>query len=326
MFRVILVGSVTSSLVTLKSLIENNINVIGVLGYEPESEENVSGYANMSLICEAHKIPYFPFIKINDEKNISLIKSLSPDILFVVGLSQLVSHEILSISKMGNIGFHPTLLPRGRGRAPIAWLILEEKYGAANFFLMGEGADDGPVFIQEPFPVTEKDDASTVEEKILSAIKTALNKWLPALKDGEWNPVPQNELFATYYAKRSPDDGLINWNNSSEEIDKLLRASTKPHPGAYSFLKNKKIRIWSSKKEKMLQIRGVTGRVLLVNNNKYLIQCGTGLLWISSIKDESNNPIKLKIGQKLGYQIEDEIWKLKNEIESIKKCIQQKTF
>ena len=84
--------------------------------------------------------------------------------------------------KLGCIGFHPTLLPKGRGRAPLAWLILKEKKGAASFFLMDKKADSGPVFVQEPFEIEDNDDASRVEKKIEIAIEKALDKWLPELK------------------------------------------------------------------------------------------------------------------------------------------------
>lgn len=326
MFRIVLAGSVKSSFLTLQSLVAHNLEVVGVLGYEPLNSNKVSGYVKMDDFCTENKIPYHPFIKINDEKNIEFIKSLEPDIFFVIGLSQLVSNEMLSISKLGNIGFHPTLLPRGRGRGPIAWLILEEKYGAANFFLMGEGADDGPVFIQEPFEVTDLDNATSVEEKILNSITSALNKWLPDLKKGVWNCVPQQDLLATYFAKRSPEDGLIDWHLSSKKINKLVRASSNPHPGAYTFYKNNKIIIWSSQKSEDIKIKGVTGSVLLVRGEKCLIQCGHEHLWIWDITNEIGEPVSLKVGQKLGYYIEDEIYKLKKEIQSIRQWIQEKTL
>jgi methionyl-tRNA formyltransferase len=325
MFKIVLAGSVTSSLVTLEQLVHHKMNVVGVFGYEPKNTSEVSGYVSMKKFCEENQIAYYPFNKINSIENLNILKELNPDIFFVVGLSQLVSEEMLSVAKMGNVGFHPTHLPKGRGRAPIAWLILEEKFGAANFFLMCEGADDGPIFIQEAFSVDEKDNAASIEQKILTAIKQALNKWLPLLKKSEWNFVPQNEIDASYYGKRTAEDGIINWNSSSKNIDKIIRASSNPHPGAFTFLNTNKIFIWRSKIETDIKIKGVTGRVLLIKENNFLIQCGEGLLWISDVTDENLKPVNLKVGQKLGYYTDLEIYNLRKEIQELKEWIQKIT-
>ena len=321
MIKIVLAGSVSSSFKTLQKLIEHTCNVVGFFGYEPINTQSVSGYINMKDFCKENEIPYFPFKKIADADIQLTLESLSPDLFFVIGLSQLVPESMLKISKMGNIGFHPTLLPRGRGRAPIAWLILEEKRGAANFFLMGEGADDGPVFVQEPFDVLPSDNALAIEEKIIVSIGIALDRWLPELKKGIWNPITQEEVLATWYGKRSPEDGWINWELSAESIDRLIRASSHPHPGAFTFLKSRKIRVFNTELENGISIKGVTGRVLIVKDDQFLIQTGNGLLWISGIIDEEDQKILLKVGEKLGYYTELEIYKMKNEIIKLKERI-----
>ncbi len=320
MHKIVLAGAVTSTYTTLQMLVKHKLDIAGVLGYEPDDTGPVSGYVNMKAYCGSNNIPYHPFKKIGAAGTREILSQLSPDIFFVVGLSQLVPVEMLQIAKLGNIGFHPTLLPRGRGRAPIAWLILEEKAGAANFFLMGEGTDDGPVFVQQPFPVESIDNAAAIEQKIIGAIKLALDEWLPKLKQGIWEPVPQDEILATWYGKRTPEDGWINWTETADTIDKVIRAASAPHPGAYTFLNQQKLTVLKCRPELEKQIKGVLGSVLLTSAQKeYLVQTGRGLLWISEVYDEYNNETALKVGQKLGFYAELEIYKLKKEIESIKK-------
>lgn len=321
MHKIVLVGSVTSSFTTLKKLVQHKMNIAAVFGFEPKNMEPISGFVNMHEYCVANEIPYYPFVKISSDSIKQLLQSIKPDIFFVVGLSQLIPMDMLNIAKLGNIGFHPTLLPRGRGRAPIAWLILEEKYGAANFFLMNKGVDEGPLFVQQKFIIEETDDAKTVEQKILSAIEKGLDEWLPKLKRGEWNPVQQEEMHATYFGKRTEEDGLINWGNDALFIDKLIRASAIPHPGAYTFLSEKKIIIYHSGLENQIKIKGVVGRVLIEKNDSYLVQTGNGILWISEIFDEMKEPLKIKVGQKLGYYPELEIYKMNKEIQKIKEKI-----
>ena len=153
--RVGLIGSVGSSLLTLQKLVEYSFNVVGVWGYEPHSTLNVSGYCSMRRFAEDNHLSYYPFIKINSNDIKEQIRNASVDILFVVGVSQLVDEDIIRLPRLACVGFHPTKLPKGRGRAPMAWLILDKGEGAATFFKIDTNADEGDIFVQEPFSIRE---------------------------------------------------------------------------------------------------------------------------------------------------------------------------
>lgn len=317
MHRIVVIGAVNTTKHTLNQLVKYDFNVVGVLGHEPLNTSNVSGWTDLKSQSEELNVAYKGFKKINDIENIEWAKQKNPDIIFAVGFSQLMSEEWLQMPTLGCIGFHPTKLPEGRGRAPLAWIVLEQTFGSATFFLMGKGADDGPVFVQEVFPVECSDDATSVEKKIENAIIKSLDKWLPELKKGLWQPIPQDEMQASWYGKRALEDGNINWNNAASYIDRLIKASSLPHPGAYTYFKDTKVIIWKSEVETKIPIKGVVGRVLLNDNQKgHLIQCGEGLIWIKEI--ELKEGLKLQVGDKLGYNIEDEIFKIKELIKSIK--------
>lgn len=317
MYKILVIGAVSTTRHTLSQLVKYDFNVVGVLGHEPLNTAMVSGWTDLKSQSEELNLPYKGFKKINDIENLEWAKEKNPDIIFAVGFSQLMSDEWLQMPILGCIGFHPTYLPKGRGRAPLAWITLEQSVGSATFFLMGKGADDGPIFVQEIFSVEPYDDAASVERKIEKAIMKSLDKWLPELKKGIWEPVHQNELEASWYGKRSLEDGNINWNNSAYSIDRLIKASTHPHPGAYTYFKDSKAIIWKSEVETNIPIKGVVGRVLLTDDKKgYLVQCGEGLVWVRDIL--LNDSLKLQIGDKLGYNIEDEIFKMKIALKSMK--------
>ncbi len=315
--KVVVIGAVKSTFEVLQKLIQHQFEVVAVFGQEPKNITSISGFVNLKDICKNHHLNYIPFQQINDPYNIDLLKSLHPDIIFAVGFSQLVSEEILSIPSLGCIGFHPTALPKGRGRAPLSWLILNESQGAATFFLMTTAVDNGPIFIQDFFEVTDKDTANTVEEKVILSIRSALDRWLPELKLGNWDPIHQQEREATYYEKRTPQDGWINWNNGADDIETLIRATTKPYPGAYTFFKTFKVIVWAARVEENIKITGVIGRVLLSKNNELLIQTGKGLIWLEDFEFEDYSGSRtlafpLKVGDKFGYNLEFELFKIKN--------------
>ncbi|WP_418637382.1 methionyl-tRNA formyltransferase [Winogradskyella sp.] len=317
MYNILVIGAVKTAAITIKKLVEHEFNIVGVLGLNPVKIDHVSGWADLKLVADEFDLEYLGFSKINNQEQIDWAMDKKPDIIFAVGFSQLLKDVWLKMPKLGCIGFHPTKLPEGRGRAPLAWVTLERKTGSATFFLMGEGADDGPIFVQSIFNVEENDDANTVEEKIGNHIIIALDNWLPELKKGIWNPRPQDHSLASWYGKRAPEDGLISWNNSAEYINRLIKASSRPHPGSYTYFKDSKVIIWESEIEKNIKIQGVIGRILLSEISKgFLVQCGSGLLWIKNIQVEDN--IALKIGDKLGYNLEDEIYLIKKRFKNEK--------
>jgi len=299
---------------------------VGVLGLASEAAHDVSGYAYLGELAKSAKIPYAEFHRINDSLVLETVRGWQPDILFVVGLSQLVKNDLLAIPKLGCVGFHPTALPRGRGRAPVAWLVLDGCPGAATFFAMDEGTDSGPVFVQEPISISCNDSAQEVIARVEKAIDIALDRWLPRLLAGEWKPQQQEEVLATYYGRRAPADGLIDWSLSAEEIHALIRAASHPHPGAYTYYDNIKLIVWRSTLTPKLPYRGVIGRIVHSDQDYgWLVQTGQGLLWLAEVvlaeNENASRSFELRVGQRLGYVHDDEIFTLKKRLSWLEKTL-----
>ena len=319
--KVVLAGSVNSSLLTLKALVRHRMRVAGVLGLAAAQSANVSGYTRMDALAREAGIPYAAFDDLNAPAIVEQVRRWAPDVFFIVGLSQMVKKDLLSIPRLGCVGFHPTRLPEGRGRAPVAWMTLEGRSGASTFFKMNERADAGPILVQEPFPVTDADYSADVERKLEAALTIALDRWLPILKNGEWQAVPQDESKATYYGKRSPEDGAILWDRPAAEIQALVRAASHPYPGAFTFLEGHKLIVWRAEVEKDLPFRGVTGRIVHQDKSKgALVQTGGGLLWLTEVELENaagGEPPKLRIGSRLGCAPEAELYALHDRVKSL---------
>jgi len=286
--RIIVAGAVCSTRRIFQGLLRNRANVVGVLGLSRKASARVSGYARLDDLAAEAGIPYQDFTRINDEEVVQTAHGWRPDLLFIVGLSQIVRQEVLAIPQVGCVGFHPTWLPEGRGRAPVAWLTLESRPGAASFFLMDEGVDSGPLLVQEPFFVSPGDYAEDVTAKLLDAVDRALDRWVPRLLAGQWNPQPQADHRATLYGRRAPEDGLIDWSQPAEMIYGLIRAASRPHPGAYTYASGRRLIVWRAEPEKAWAFRGVPGRILHAEDGRGpLVQTGEGLLWLTEVEDES---------------------------------------
>jgi methionyl-tRNA formyltransferase len=224
-------------------------------------------------------------------------------------------------AKWGCVGFHPTMLPEGRGRAPIAWLTLLGKSGAATFFCLEDDADSGAILCQEPFSVDLSDSAEDVMKSMNLAIERTLDQWLPRLRMGEWGGQVQDHKKATYYGKRNREDGLIEWNHSAAELWALVRSSSKPYPGAFTYLGSHRLIVWRASIERERTFLGVIGRILEKDSEKgLLVQTGNGLLWLSEyqFEDSDADPPKLMVGKKLGLSPQWELHLLRKTVENLK--------
>ena len=313
--RIVVAGAVQSTRRILEGLLRNGADVVGVLGLSEKVSANVSGYERFDDLAHSHNIPYADFERINDSDIVELVRQWAPDLFFGVGFSQLVKQELLDIPRIGAVGFHPTLLPEGRGRAPIPWLILNSKPGAASFFLMDDGVDSGPLLAQEPFEVCENDYSDDLLSKMNKAIDVALDRWIPELVAGKWDPVPQVGEAASENGRRTPEDGWIDWKGSAKNIYALIRAASRPLPGAYTYVNNDKLIIWRAAPENEIRCQGVPGRVLRIDEEQgALVQTGDGLLWLTEVEGPA-----LKVGMRMGYVVEDEIQALRRQVAELER-------
>lgn len=325
--RVALAGSVGFSRVALEALFRNGLPVVGVLGLNEARSANVSDYARLDDLAARRGVEYLGFDNINDPAIVEAVRNWKPDLLFVAGLSQLLRGELMSVPRLGCVGFHPTPLPYGRGRAPIVWLTYDGTPGAVSFFLIDEGVDSGPIFVQEPFAVGAESTAADVIESACAAIARALDRWLPRLREGEFDPVPQDESEASYFGRRSPEDGLIDWHQSADSIHRLVRAAGRPYPGAYTYAGGARLIVWRSALEHELRFRGVVGRILKIGDgSSLLVQTGDGLLWLQETEIVSSEATpRIAVGARLGYSPGDEIHSLRRRVTELERLLRSRT-
>jgi len=324
-FRVAFAGSVTGSARALEALIRNGVNVVGVLALSEAKADGVSGYCNLEALASRFRLPCMSFTDINSTEIMTALQAWDLDALFVIGLSQMVGEDLIKLPRLGCVGFHPTWLPLGRGRAPLAWLTLEGVPGAATFFFMTKEVDAGPILVQEPFCISEGQYAGEVAEVVYAAMDRALDRWLPSALRGEWTAIPQDERLATFYGRRAPNDGIILWNRSAREITALVRATAYPYPGAYTYVKGQRMVVWRCEVDTTLRYKGVVGRILEVSaTGTVVVQTGDGLLRLTEIEfPDAKGGIALRAGMKLGYEPQDEIHRLRKKVEDLECKVSQ---
>src|ERR1700721_163490 len=197
--RILFVGAVEFSQHLLRQVVEHGGNVVGVMTVSPQDSGFNSDYVDLAETASALRIPVYFTKKIRSPESVEVIRSISPDVIFVFGFSQLISQEILSIPRLGCIGTHPALLPKNRGRHPLIWALVEGlTQSGLTFFYLDEGADSGGILWQEPFTIELGDDALTLYQKIRSLASKGIAEFLPKLMNNTAPRIPQDASQATY--------------------------------------------------------------------------------------------------------------------------------
>jgi len=239
------IGGVKFSHDILSTILKFGWNISVVFTYLDSKKNNYSDFSDFDDLSKKYSFQHVKVDNINDSENIELLKKIKPDLILVMGWSQLLKNDILTIPRFGVIGSHPTQLPKYRGRAPIPWTILKKlKHSALTFFFIEEGIDDGDILDQKIFEIDD-DDATSLYDKITVLGEQMIIDNLNKIKNNTFLRKKQNtDEFIENWPKRTPDDGKIYWNKSSNEIQTLVRATTYPYPGAFTILDGKHIKIW----------------------------------------------------------------------------------
>jgi len=206
-----------------------------------------SGRVYVDDFCATHEISLVKSKNINDQLVVDAIKTAKLDWLFIIGWSQIARKPILDAPLFGVIGAHPTLLPIGRGRAAIPWTILRgESRTGVTLFKMDEGIDSGPILAQQVIPISENETATSLYKKVDKAHVEIIHDFIPRLMSNDIQFREQSEALATVWPGRHPADGEISLSGSVWDADRLVRAVTRPYPGAFFYEGGKKIIVWEA--------------------------------------------------------------------------------
>ncbi|AWL10340.1 Methionyl-tRNA formyltransferase [Aquirufa nivalisilvae] len=192
-------------------------------------------YANL------HSIPIFVGNPRN-EKTSTFIKDKSIDVLVSVNYLYIIDNQLIGLPSKFAINIHGSLLPKYRGRTPHVWAIINnESETGITAHVIDEGCDTGPILEQIQVRIESEDTGNLILEKYKKLYFPILKDVLTKIESGSYQLTQQDDSLATYFGKRTPEDGQINWNWQRERIRNWVRAQAFPYPGAFSYLQGKKL-------------------------------------------------------------------------------------
>lgn len=211
------------------------------------TDTDIADQTDFSSVATATGADYHEVESVNTDAIVETIAAYDPDLLFVVGWSRLVEQRVLDIPNVAALGMHPAPLPRGRGRAPIAWSLIEGLEATAlSLFHLVEEADAGDLVGQRPIDISVDDDAASLYATVVDAGRELIREYYPRFEAGAVPRVPQDDARATWWPKRVPKHGLIDWRQSPQTVYDWIRGQSHPYPGAYSYLEGRRVTVWEA--------------------------------------------------------------------------------
>ncbi len=219
------------------------------------------------------------------------IRELRPDLCLVVGWYWIISGRTLADVPRGLIGIHNSLLPRYRGCAPLVWAIINgESRVGISMFSLGEGVDEGVIWDQRAVSVRFEDYIGDVLRKIERASTEMLCQRWSGILDGKAEAVSQDHTQATFGARRTPEDGRIDWNRSAVDVYHFIRAQSEPYPGAYTSISGEeKLSIWRARPLD-LRFFGTPGQIAAVQDGGVSVVCGDGRAILLEVVSRDDGP------------------------------------
>ncbi len=229
----------------IKTLLTNKFTIAAVFTHKDTPDENI-WFESVADLCAEHKIPVYAPENVNHPMWEEKIKAIEPDIIFSFYYRKLLGTTILNTPSHGCFNLHGSRLPAYRGRCPVNWVLVNgEPLTGITLHRMTPRPDDGDIVAQADIEISQEDTALTLHKKSNDALPGLLDAVLPLIKQGRHPRVKQDASLASYFGKRTPKDGEINWDRPAPDVRNLVRAVTKPYPGAFSFAGNRKVIFWN---------------------------------------------------------------------------------
>lgn len=306
--KIIFMGTPDFAVGTLEAIIEAGHEVVLVVT-QPDKPKGRSGALQFPPVKEcavAHGIEVFQPTKIRLEENVDYLRKYDADIFVVAAFGQILPQSILDMPKYGCINVHASLLPKYRGAAPIQWAVINgDPVTGVTIQQMDIGVDTGDIIVTRELAIAEDETGGGLFDKLAVIGAEACIEALTQIENGTATRTTQNHEEATHVSMISKEFGLIDWNKSAVEIERLIRGLN-PWPSAYTKIDGKTFKIWKAKvvsEEK----EGETGCVIRVDKGAMEVQTGKGVLSLLEVQLEGKKRMEVDAFLR-GYHVEQGVF------------------
>jgi methionyl-tRNA formyltransferase len=289
--RIIFIGTGEIGVPTLRLLLESKEHHVLACVTQPDKpagrHQEMQG-SPIKLLAWQHHVPIFQPLKIREASAIEQLRYQRADTIVVMAYGQILPREVLRMPAVACLNLHASLLPRHRGAAPIqAAIQAGDRESGITVMYMNEGLDTGDILLTKAVRIGRRETAGTLHDRLGALAPIALAEALTLLKQGRAPRMVQDASQATYAPKLTRESGRIEWTQTSEEIDRRIRAMN-PWPGAFTWLPGpdapRKLKLFSCIQHR--RVAGEPGTVLRADKNGLLVAAGDGGVLLREIQLE----------------------------------------
>ena len=292
--RIVLHGQQAFGKAVLDALLERGDDVVAV--YAPPTCKREDPLAAAAL---AGGLPLVRPASFRDPAVIEEFRGLAPDLQVMAFVTLIVPAEFLAVPTLGTIQYHPSLLPRHRGRSAINWPIIkgETETGLTVFWPDG-GIDTGDILLQRATPISESDTLGTVYfDRLFPMGVEALVEAVGLVADGTAPRVPQDETLASYEAPCERENARLDWGKPCRQLHDLVRGCD-PAPGAWTTCGGQALQVFAAAPQPAREVAGLggaMGEVVDVGDDGFGVVCADGRLRVTRVRPEGG--VKMGAGE-----------------------------
>lgn len=253
--------------------------------------------------ARAAGIEVFQPESLRDEGAQARVRDARADAIVVVAYGLILPRPILEATRLGAINIHASLLPRWRGAAPIQRALLAgDTRTGVTIMQMDDGLDTGPMLMQREIPILPGDDAGSLHDRL--AVLGA-DLIVEALSGPSLAATPQPAEGATYAAKITQADAMLDWRRDADYLERVVRAM-RPAPGARTVLGGDPLKVWRARRT---SAAGSPGTILRADHEGIVVACGNGALSLLEVQRAGGKRLtaeqflrgaKLAAGERIG--------------------------
>jgi methionyl-tRNA formyltransferase len=282
----------------LEAAANSGAEIVGVVTLPGPIDPNRSGQCAFDDVAARLEAALVETRDVNAPETLNVMRKLEPELIFVVGWSQLVHDPFIALAREGVFGMHPTLLPRHRGRAPIPWTILAglARTGVTLFEIVDATPDSGGIVGQVTLDIARDETATSLFARIADAHVELTREYVPRLIARDAPRIAQDPTRASAWPRRAPADGIIDWETRAPYLYDWVRAQTRPYPGAFTFLGDEKVIVWGARAVELAEA-APAGTIVRVDAGEPVVACGEGALVLEEFQTDA---AELAVGARLG--------------------------
>ena len=289
-WRLIFLGTPQFAVPSLAALLDAGEEVAAVIT-QPDKPRGRGQKVSPSPVKElalAHGLRVLQPVKLKDPAFIGTLRELAPELMVVTAYGRILTHEMLALPTAGFLNVHASLLPKYRGAAPVNWALIrgEQETGVTIMWVTYE-VDTGPIFLQERVPIREEDNAGTLAARLAQRGAELLVEALELLRQGKGIRKPQPQEGVTYAPPITPEMRRVDWGLPAAEVWGWIRGLD-PKPGAYTYLKEKRLKLFGARLQTSQGHSAAPGTVLGLKPHGLEIACGRGTITVAELQMAGN--------------------------------------